>query len=524
MRVCLYSACLVLLSSISTVGFAQNETLVPYRKGELWGLADTNVNVVVVPAYDSIITSYRYPKGYYVVERNGKKGVITRQKVIVEPSLEYVTFRNDFIFNYFSIPVNNYQRVAQIYSLKGNLALTDTIRNVHKIYQVEEASLYEIILPNGDTGVVVYDDSSYRISQWLVKGYRSIYPMKLNNKYILKCRTKSGGYDTYKVHIKNRTDVTAIPLNQVQSKQVDAEIDEYYEDEMVEVDELIDFEEGDGLAQLDLQNGRIQCLLDKKTYFITKKTLSNEREVRNKSAQPIYKIDTLSSGSISKKKRWLMEYEHAFGPIEKQYYTIRTNHYWSRRNPVRPINYIEFTVKNKHGIINEFGTIPAQFDSIISYAPLQEQLPYYIVGIRSAKSSPLKYGLVKADSTWLIPVAADAIRPYIFNQNYREVYRPYTFGFFVKNGGNESLVRWDGETLLSGYDSLIPFASHVECVITQKNGKYGFYSRLTQIPAIHDYIPLGYGYVNGNTYVELYDKDLRFLGYAKKTGELFFED
>lgn len=78
-----------------------NEVLIPYRKGKLWGVADTTGKVVIEPLYDKI-----KPDSYVKncrVEKDGKWGVVTNEGELII----------DFKFDYF-IDVHTDDRVYDV--------------------------------------------------------------------------------------------------------------------------------------------------------------------------------------------------------------------------------------------------------------------------------------------------------------------------------------------------------------------------------------------------------------------------
>lgn len=74
----------IFLIFISCIIFSQEQNYIPYRKGKLWGLCDTNKFIVVQPQYSSISSYDESIRGFHA-EQNGRFGIIDRNSVMVMP-------------------------------------------------------------------------------------------------------------------------------------------------------------------------------------------------------------------------------------------------------------------------------------------------------------------------------------------------------------------------------------------------------------------------------------------------------
>ncbi|MFM2286191.1 MAG: hypothetical protein RLZZ543_1688 [Bacteroidota bacterium] len=82
-------ALLFILLFISGFSFSQN-ILVPYRKGQLWGLADTLGKQVCAPQYDQVLFKDEFgksfqielPDNYFYVKKGNKSGVFSTKEII----------------------------------------------------------------------------------------------------------------------------------------------------------------------------------------------------------------------------------------------------------------------------------------------------------------------------------------------------------------------------------------------------------------------------------------------------------
>lgn len=64
---------------------------IPYRKGDLWGYADTTGKILIEPQYDEAMVFY---EEYTFVQKNGKYGMIDRSGKLIQP------FKYEAVSNY----------------------------------------------------------------------------------------------------------------------------------------------------------------------------------------------------------------------------------------------------------------------------------------------------------------------------------------------------------------------------------------------------------------------------------------
>lgn len=80
---------IVLLLVWATSAFAQH---IPYRDGKLWGVCDTNKQIIIAPLYDGLINYYiqdTYPESILIFKKNNKCELIFNDKVYLAASLGY---------------------------------------------------------------------------------------------------------------------------------------------------------------------------------------------------------------------------------------------------------------------------------------------------------------------------------------------------------------------------------------------------------------------------------------------------
>lgn len=75
---------LVLFLAFTIPVFAQDPdmSLIPYRKGDLWGYSDANKNIAITPEYEE---AHLFYEGFAVVKKGGKYGYIDKQGKVVIP-------------------------------------------------------------------------------------------------------------------------------------------------------------------------------------------------------------------------------------------------------------------------------------------------------------------------------------------------------------------------------------------------------------------------------------------------------
>ena len=83
---------LIVSSSLYAQQYDLEATYIPYRKGKLWGLADTSGNIVVEPQYDMINKGLWMKFGMFSVFKNQKWGMINSDGKIIIPLNYYSVF------------------------------------------------------------------------------------------------------------------------------------------------------------------------------------------------------------------------------------------------------------------------------------------------------------------------------------------------------------------------------------------------------------------------------------------------
>lgn len=73
------------------------DLLIPYRKGDLWGYADTNGKIVITPQYKEAGNFFDSP--FAIIKENSTYGIIYRTgKILIEPKYDYLEYIGEGIF------------------------------------------------------------------------------------------------------------------------------------------------------------------------------------------------------------------------------------------------------------------------------------------------------------------------------------------------------------------------------------------------------------------------------------------
>jgi len=124
-------------------------TLIPYRQGKLWGMADTTGKIIVAPQYDYVEfnsikkkSKYTLPEGYYYVVIDSLIGVISNKEII--PPLHGIIECFDGVI-FAAAPKKNSNPV--FYTMQGKRIIKDSCTIEQAIWSYE----------NPQTGKPMYD-------------------------------------------------------------------------------------------------------------------------------------------------------------------------------------------------------------------------------------------------------------------------------------------------------------------------------------------------------------------------------
>jgi hypothetical protein len=505
----------ILIILVSLQAFGQKEMLVPYRSGNLWGLADTNINIVVTPQFDSIHTTSNFYQGYYIVSKNGKEGVITTEKTLLPVEHNRIKFRSGFIVNYVA---DNWQDGAIYYNHKGEQVFQDTVYSIDRLNKFGDVYMYVIENTAHEQQLLLYNHKAGIVTQQLLNGY-SVINTSEGRDDVMICFDENGARDVFELKMDDSGNVLGLnqlaknvqPGDVLEIEGLDYQIDEYDYAEM-DVDEAPN-DNDFGKCAINLK------LSGRRFWFIrttTKERRYSYRSIRNS-------IDTAYEGEVSSKHFVVKKYQVPHKSITNTYYNESGQYHYYNQNRSTSTDYIEYTSKKKKGIVTEFGTIEAIYDSIQAFSALNGGYPYFIVGNRESKNSLMSFGVINANGEWLVALGLHIIKPNVAVRYFNET-EAQTHGYIISHSDStQSYIRWNGDTILSVCDSIFPLTGDQTKLIFKKNGHYGFDYGSRHIDPIFRDIPLDYQMFGKYKVVELYDRAFRFVGYGKLDGTMFYE-
>ena len=417
----------------STFSFAQKELLIPYRLGNVWGLADTNIRVVVAPQYDSVTANYSDPNGYYKVVQKGKYGVITSSSVVIPPSLNAVHFRYGFIVHTFSGNANETITYAQYYNKYGALLFPDTVRYVRRLKQIGGYYLYTVIGKDKMKSVIALNQKSQTVNCWLLKNkaYQYVYATRSGDKLIVYGERYDNGLDVFEVSSEDSDELSIKQLSEEEIGDI-VETEEIYYDEAIEMEPDYDSPYG--------KYGEIHISTTGRDYLIVNKAPEKSRR-RYYYGRTREVDDTIGGGQIPSKRFAIVSYNTLADSISNDNFIYKTPNMY-RGGTGRTESFIQYTSKKKIGMITAFAHIPASFDTIYPMAANSGTAPRFIVGQKQSKKGPMRYGILSIYGDTIVPIAQKNIA---LNVNRYRRYSPVVAGYILTNEtGKQSYVKSSG--------------------------------------------------------------------------------
>ena len=147
---------------------AQEDVFIPYRSGYLWGYADTNSNIVVLPIYDQVL---KQEKSMFLVKKEQQKSVLTFDNKVVVPFQEKtsITLTEDYILSQKTDYINGQPVTSKIYYsiVSGRKTFPSEISSMDEIELVNK-KYYRVHTKTGKQGLVKVSENYEGIEEWYI--------------------------------------------------------------------------------------------------------------------------------------------------------------------------------------------------------------------------------------------------------------------------------------------------------------------------------------------------------------------
>lgn len=476
-----------ILTILAIQDIAAQEIRIPYRQGELWGLADTTGQITTQPVYDKMEFRYWTGKTVFIVENSEGKGVLNNDKILIPA--KYSNIKLDY--NKYILAVNG--DTQDFYDAKGQLLL-ENLTSFKGVYinnysfllvsrQEEEKTYYSIFWYDGELG---------QIDTFLFKDVKEI---TWSTEYDFISGVDFDGQETTFEVFKNmnKPAFRKADKKDLENQEVIYAVEEYppMDQEIIKKTSIKHFE-----YTFENQNDKLVLT-----------TVFKEREYEQ---NPKTTIQT-----IKKEKR--TSYQIVDYILLRSIYTDIS--YKSGDSTYYISNFLISQKKKKYGLVTEHFTLEPQFDSIVGYSRTLQH-PFF-VGYRfdkKLKKTVLQFINYKGEflETDNQPIIA---------YEFKEMGNLF---FFTNIEGKKGVYHYNnvyGKLLPIEYDELEYVQGHTFYFV--KNGKRGlsFYYKI-EVPAIFDDYPSKAD--SFNQYKVWYMTDKRkngkFLGYGDLKGFNYYEE
>ncbi len=480
---------LILISLIcySGISFSQ-EILIPFRKGNLWGFADTLGNLVCEPKYDEVFYSNEksssselaLPDKYFLTSKNGKFGVFYRNEVV---PAQYVRIRcvDDYLFMAFK-DLKNDER--DWYSLSGVSLLPNDYKIVSRIGKfaylqgLEGARYYCHIVQdkkNKTFGIYYFDTQMPARSRFLIK---DCYDIKYERDRITQDMELEIDLS---VNVKKEH-------GRLKYNQEKEEIELVYESAKDYSKRVKEIQDASYQESMDIRDEVEGIPAD--DYYIV------EEPPKKKVEAPIStylrcsfnrKNDTLSVNMINTRySRIVQPAKNVFQDLPKNAENINLINYlglgcfaYQKADTLfQYYNYVTYQLRGKKGLLTSNFLSPFYADSIVQIRTdgFNESGYSFLFGQKD-KSGKMLLGWMTAEGKEVIPAMYDSIgfkSPYVSPE-----YNVAGDKWIIKKKGKFGMIKPDGTSILdANYDAIDYFEKSYATTIfrrLKKDGKYGLY-------------------------------------------------
>ena len=470
------------------------EITIPYRKGNLWGLCDTNAKIIVEPQYSKILyfnRSTNFPTGGYYVHQNRRVGMLVDNKLMVPT--EYISlskYRQFIQAKKGDGRSNNYY----ILNSKGQIIL----KNIQRIYRYKshrfsqtynrynkDYFIYTRLIGGYLYQSLIWADKKGNIKRTILKDKRSISHINRQNQIIVY------DFDDNKIQYACEFKKEGLELKMLNKKKVniDNSSNEIFEVESEEKPEI-------AMPPMDRENKKYYYTY----YSLEGKKLYEHTGEGNEKSKKEKKLVSKNCGQCK-----LMNYNPSakyqkLGRADGKTYFAK-NYTLTRKN-------------KKYGIVSKLFTLQPTYRSIKTLVNKTHKPPTY--SVQGAKKNSKEIGILKSNGEWLVPLTNqyDAISPSL-QDNYYTIIKNDKYGLLSPEGI---------EVLPARYDTLQRIG-YLKYGIKQNN-KWGLYQgkRIVLQPILDDMpTQLKYFYKRYKTYKVMNEQN-KFLGYANERGLKYYEN
>ena len=492
--------------------------LIEYRKGNKWGYCDTNKKIIIKPKYDDVSLIFEdyylhtsrhhcYKYGihyldkrnlfnYYQVEVNGKYGVVTPSKSILEP--KYNKIRS--MSSVFLIETET----RKLFSLNGK-PLLDSARIVHEmnINSLASKNIFIYAVEGKKSGVFAYDVKKQKIIKWLFETKESMW--------IRQCTTKPRfdiwkGNDVKIYEISKGEKLSKISINTIAEDVLKKEYEEYKNSP-------------NKVSSFDYEYDRSK-FKKAKTYSLTYKLIEKDDQIylTRRGGGHFHYYNPLKDTTLIKIKNYSIKKFSAGWYSSKP----RENEDIAKLDSIfYYANYIEYQNKNgeKGLIVGKNKTEPIFRD--ITPINIQSKKPHFLVSI--LKNGKRKWGIINSKGEFTLPAIYDSIiKP--SNDNY--IYSDYSSWVIVKDGLH-GLIHIDGRIISEPIYQKIEGSYGFNSFTIKNKGKFGYYKYPHFVEPTFNYRVRDYSAIKeigGKTYFKLINSNGKIMGWADSMGKEYFDN
>ncbi len=452
--------------------------IIPYRIGNNWGFTDTSKNIIIEPQYQAVNVEKTYPEGYYLVKKNDKWSVVTKNKEIIPAQLNDVMFEPHDKFIIDMLPDG---KTSDYYNYRGERLFSGSVSNFWRMEQSANYLIGRITSINKMQSLFYYNRDTNVIDYWIVKDLNAID--KIHSKkqsYYLTDSIKERLGQIVWDNSSNRYKMEILEEVKLPSSLRPQNVEEPIEE-----------------SARDYLNYNFEPILSftSEEYLITK-----QRQVGHYKSE--IRLDTIAEGTMP--ERYTTEYFKSLNSLITQNILSDTK---------QDETYLLYKSNGKYGSITKYGVVEPLYDSLIGmYYPSLSTVFYQVY-------NDGYFGIINATGEELLEVKYNNINFRIIDSIANKKYMILTLNNkkgLSEFGNNGLYVR---SQLDCKYDDIEILGNY--SISTKVKNTYGFSNILEPI---FEYKVKGYKEFQRIKFFQIYSEDDQFLGYGDSNGKLFFED